>query len=113
MLPEVAEDGWRRPAAGGFISAAYGVRTWLQSFHTGIDYAVSRLSPVLASQAGEVIKAEYAIPGNPWSSYGMMVIIQHSWSEASVYAHLDDSRALPVKVKVMPCTKVKPSASSA
>ena len=95
-LPEVAEDGWRRPAAGGFISAAYGVRTWLQSFHTGIDYAVSRLSPVLASQAGEVIKAEYAIPGNPWSSYGMMVIIQHSWSEASVYAHLDDSRALPV-----------------
>ena len=95
VLPEEAPDDWLRPA-GGYISAAYGVRTWLQSFHTGIDYAVSRLSPVLASQAGEVIKAEYAIPGNPWSSYGMMVIIQHSWSEASVYAHLDDSRALPV-----------------
>ncbi len=96
-LPEEAPDDWLRPA-GGYISAAYGVSTWLQSFHTGIDYAVSRLSPVLASQAGQVIKAEYAITGNPWSSYGMMVIIQHSWSEASVYAHLDDSRALPVKV---------------
>ncbi len=95
-LPEVAEGGWRRPA-GGYISAGWGVRTWLQTFHTGIDYAVSRLSPVLASQAGRVIKVGYAIPGNPWSSYGMMVIIQHSWSEASLYAHLDDSRALPVK----------------
>ena len=96
-LPEEAPDDWQRPA-GGYISAAWGVRTWLQSFHTGIDYAVSRLSRVLASQAGRVIKVGYAIPGNPWSSYGMMVIIQHSWSEASVYAHLDDSRALPVKV---------------
>ena len=96
-LPEEAPDDWRRPA-GGYVSAAYGVRTWLQSFHTGIDYAVSRLSPVLASQAGRVIKVGYAIPGNPWSSYGMMVIVQHSWREASVYAHLDDSRALPVEV---------------
>ena len=96
-LPEEAPDDWRRPA-GGYISAAYGVRTWLQSFHTGIDYAVSRLSPVLASQAGRVIKVGYAIPGNPWSSYGMMVIVQHSWREASVYAHLDDSRALPVEM---------------
>ena len=95
-LPEVAEDGWRRPA-GGYVSAGWGARTWLQSFHTGIDYAVSRLSPVLASQAGRVIKVGYAIPGNPWSSYGMMVIVQHSWSEASVYAHLDDSQAPPVE----------------
>lgn len=95
-LPEVAADGWRRPT-GGYISAGWGVRTWVQSFHTGIDYAVSRLSPVLASQAGRVIKVGYAIPGNRWSSYGMMVIVQHSWSEASLYAHLDDSRALPVK----------------
>ena len=96
-LPEEAPDDWRRPA-GGYISAAYGVRTWLQSFHTGIDYAVSRLSPVLASQAGRVIKVGYAIPGNPWSSYGMMVIVQHSWREASLYAHLDDTRAIPVEV---------------
>ena len=96
-LPEEAPDDWHRPA-GGYISAAYGVRTWLQSFHTGIDYAVSRLSPVLASQAGRVIKVGYAIPGNPWSSYGMMVIVQHSWREASLYAHLDDTRAIPVEV---------------
>ena len=93
-LPEEAPNDWHRPA-GGYISAAYGVRTWLQSFHTGIDYAVSRLSPVFASQDGRVIKVGYAIPGKPWSSYGMMVIIQHSWHEASVYAHLDDSRGLP------------------
>lgn len=95
-LPEVADGGWQRPT-GGYISAGWGARTWVQSFHTGIDYAISRLSPVKASQAGRVIKVGYAIPGNPWSSYGMMVIIQHSWSEASLYAHLDDSRALPVE----------------
>ncbi len=95
-LPEVAPAGWRRPA-GGYISAGWGARTWLQLFHTGIDYAVTRLSPVHASQAGRVVKVGYAIPGNPWSSYGMMVIIQHSWHEASLYAHLDDSRALPVQ----------------
>ena len=96
QLPEYAETGWRRPT-GGWISAGYGVRTWLQAFHSGIDYAVARLTPVRASQKGVVIKAEYAIRNNSWSSYGMMVIIQHSLHEASVYAHLDDSRALPVK----------------
>lgn len=95
-LPEVAGPDWRRPT-GGYVSAGWGARTWLQIFHTGIDYAIARRSPVVASQAGRVIKVGYAIPGNPWSSYGMMVIIQHSWSEASLYAHLDDSRALPVK----------------
>ena len=96
-LPAEAPDDWLRPA-GGYISAAFGVPTWLQSSHTGIDYAVSRLSRVLASQAGRVIKVGYAIPGNPWSSYGMMVIVQHSWREASLYAHLDDTRAIPVEV---------------
>lgn len=96
QLPEYAETGWRRPT-GGWISAGYGVRTWLQAFHSGIDYAVARLTPVRASQKGVVIKAEYAIRNNSWSSYGMMVIIQHSLHEASVYAHLDDSRSLPVK----------------
>ena len=95
-LPEYAEKGWRRPT-GGWISAGYGVRTWLQAFHSGIDYAIARLSPVVASQKGVVIKVGYAIPRNPWSSYGMMVVIQHSLHEASVYAHLDDSRSLPVK----------------
>ncbi len=96
LLPEYAEAGWRRPA-GGWVSAGYGVRTWLQAFHSGIDYAVARLSPVVASQDGVVIKVGYAIPSNRWSSYGMMVVIKHSVHEASVYAHLDDSRSLPVK----------------
>ncbi len=95
-LPEYAEAGWRRPAAG-WISAGYGVRTWLQAFHSGIDYAVARGSPVRASQDGVVIKVGYAIQGERWSSYGMRVIIQHSWHEVSVYAHLDDARSLPVK----------------
>ena len=89
-LPDYAPtSGWLRPAAG-YISAAYGVRTWLQNFHTGIDYAVAQFSPVVASQRGQVVHVDYAIPGNRYSSYGMMVIVAHSLHEASLYAHLDD-----------------------
>ena len=95
-LPQEAASGWFRPA-GGWISAGYGVRTWLQAFHSGIDYAVAQKSPVIASQSGRVVKVGYAIPGNRWSSYGMMVVIQHSWHETSFYAHLDDSRSMPIK----------------
>jgi len=96
-LPEWAPAGWLRPIAGGYISAGWGVRTWLQSFHSGIDYATARQSRVLASQDGRVTKVGYAIEGNRWSSYGMMVKVRHSWNETSLYAHLDDSRVLPVK----------------
>lgn len=95
-LPDWAPNGWLRPAAG-YISAGYGARTWLQAFHTGIDYAVERLAPVVASQEGRVYKVGHAIPGNRWSSYGMRVIVAHSKNEVSLYAHLDDSRVLPVK----------------
>lgn len=95
-LPEWAPAGWLRPA-GGYVSAGFGVRTWLQAFHSGIDYATARQSRVLASQDGRVTKVGYAIEGNRWSSYGMMVKVRHSWNETSLYAHLDDSRVLPVK----------------
>ena len=95
-LPEWAPADWLRPA-GGYISAGFGVRTWLQASHTGIDYATARFSRVLASQDGRVTKVGYAIDGNRWSSYGMMVKVRHSWNETSLYAHLDDSRELPVK----------------
>lgn len=95
-LPERAPtSGWLRPAAG-YISAAYGVRTWLQPFHTGIDYAAAQFSPVVASQKGQVVHVDYAIPSNRWSSYGMMVIVAHSLRETSLYAHLDDGRNAPV-----------------
>jgi murein DD-endopeptidase MepM/ murein hydrolase activator NlpD len=98
-LPEYAPgNGWLRPAEG-YVSAAYGVRTWLQPFHTGIDYAAAQFSPVWASQDGQVIHVDYAIPGNRYSSYGMMVIVAHSLHEASLYAHLDDQR-VPPPVKV-------------
>ena len=96
-LPTKAQSGWLRPIAGGYVSAGWGARTWLQAFHSGIDYATERNSQVLASQDGYVIKANYAIPNNRWSSYGKMVIIRHSLDEFSLYAHLDDSRALPVE----------------
>ena len=95
-LPEWAPADWLRPA-GGYISAGFGVRTWLQASHSGIDYATARFSRVLASQDGRVTKVGYAIDGNRWSSYGMMVKVRHSWNETSLYAHLDDSRELPVK----------------
>jgi len=105
LLPEQAPGaGWLRPTSG-IITTRWGQRSPYQLFHTGIDYApplaaIPRGVPVLAAQDGQVIQVGY-FAGNRSASYGMIVMIAHSLTETTLYAHLDDGAqaAAPV-VKV-------------
>lgn len=67
--------------AGKPISSFFGER-WGRP-HEGIDIAAPTGTPVKAARAGKIIYAENRISG-----YGNMVIIRHSPSFATVYAHL-------------------------
>ncbi len=63
--------------------------------HSGIDIANSMYLPIVAANDGIVLEVGYAVPGNRYASYGMMVIIAHSQTEETLYAHLDDIDLLP------------------
>lgn len=63
--------------------------------HSGVDIANAMYTPILAANDGIVLEVGYAVPGNRYASYGMMVIIAHSQSEETLYAHLDDIDLLP------------------
>ena len=63
--------------------------------HTGIDIANSMYLPIVAANDGIVLEVGYAVPDNRYASYGMMVIIAHSQTEETLYAHLDDIDLLP------------------
>jgi len=69
------------PVAASTVSSLYGPR-W-GKVHEGIDIAAPTGTPVKAARGGKVIYAENRIGG-----YGKMVIIRHSPSFATVYAHL-------------------------
>jgi murein DD-endopeptidase MepM/ murein hydrolase activator NlpD len=66
---------------GGRLTSVFGRRHG--SNHDGIDIAAPRGTQVRASRSGHVIYS-----GNKISGYGNMVIIRHSDSYATVYAHL-------------------------
>ncbi|NBT59993.1 M23 family metallopeptidase, partial [bacterium] len=63
------------------VSSVYGER-WGRP-HEGIDIAATSGTPVKAARSGKVIYSENRISG-----YGNMVVIRHSPSFATVYAHL-------------------------
>jgi murein DD-endopeptidase MepM/ murein hydrolase activator NlpD len=69
-----------------WLSSPYGPRknpdgTW--GFHSGIDMAAQRGTPVKAAGAGRVIEATYS-PG-----YGNTIVIEHDRKFKTRYAHLD------------------------
>ncbi len=72
------------PAAGTFTSG-FGwrrspfTRRW--KFHSGIDVANDRGTPIHAPSDGQVVKAEYN------SGYGRMVEIDHGFGIHTIYAH--------------------------
>lgn len=75
------------PIAGDFtITSSFGFRfdplTQLPSLHEGIDLVAPVGTPVLATAAGEVTKAEYA------HAYGHWVEVRHADGFATRYAHL-------------------------
>lgn len=79
------------PVNNPVITAEYGVRTFAQSSHTGIDLAQRSRTPILAAADGVVLEAGLAVAGKPHQSYGMMVTIAHGGPQklSTLYAHLD------------------------
>lgn len=77
----------RLPIAGNFaITSSFGFRldplTQLPSLHEGIDLVAPVGTPILATAAGEVTKAEYA------HAYGHWVEVRHADGFSTRYAHL-------------------------
>ncbi|MDQ3906397.1 MAG: M23 family metallopeptidase, partial [Actinomycetota bacterium] len=84
------------PVVGSVVTTEFGEPTFAQSAHSGIDLAQRRLAPVLAAADGVVIACGLAVPGEPEQSYGMMVVIAHTRTVATLYAHLENESAPPV-----------------
>ena len=86
---------YRQPFEGDYgISQNFG-DTETSAFHTGIDYALPIGTPVLASEAGTVVKAGWDNTG-----YGNCVIIQHPDGNATLYAHMTAPLMVSVGQKV-------------
>ena len=79
----------------GLITTEFGGCTFGQCPHIGIDIAEDMLAPVVASNDGIVLVADYVVPGNRQASYGMIVVIAHNQNEETLYAHLDDYTSPP------------------
>jgi len=83
--PAVVEKGTKvpptyiKPIRGGTFSSGFGPR-W-GTMHKGIDWACSSGTPVFASSAGVVERAEYS------GSYGYVVYIDHPDGRQTRYAH--------------------------
>jgi murein DD-endopeptidase MepM/ murein hydrolase activator NlpD len=85
------------PLSGNFLlSSSFGVRadplTHLPSMHEGIDFVAPIGTPVLATAAGVVLRAEYA------GAYGLMVEVAHADGFVTRYAHLKTIQVKPQDV---------------
>ena len=80
----------------GIITTEFGGCTFGQCPHIGIDIAEDFLQPIVAANDGVVLFSGLIVPGRPEASYGMTVIIAHSRTEETLYAHLDNLTAPPV-----------------
>ena len=74
----------------GLITTEYGGCTFGQCPHLGMDIAASSGTPIVAANDGVVLAAGLVVPGDRRASYGMIVVIAHSETEETLYAHLDD-----------------------
>ena len=85
------------PLSGDFmLSSTFGVRadplTHLPSMHEGVDFVAPIGTPVLATAAGVVVRAEYA------GAYGNMVEVAHADGFVTRYAHLKTIQVKPQDV---------------
>lgn len=78
-------EGFIRPISPGtgYVSSGYGWRElWgNQDFHAAVDVACPTGTPILASSAGQVIRAEWH-----WS-YGYYILVDHGNGISTLYAH--------------------------
>ncbi len=84
-----ASGGYTWPVTG-LITAEFGGCTFGQCPHVGIDIAAPLATPIVAAGSGVVLHSGYAFAGDRRASYGMLVIIAHSGTEETIYAHLAD-----------------------
>lgn len=75
------------PSSEGRITSKYGNRkdpfNWKRTFHSGIDIAAPKNTPILAAADGKVILAGRN------GGYGLTVIIDHGSTYETLYAHLN------------------------
>jgi murein DD-endopeptidase MepM/ murein hydrolase activator NlpD len=103
IIPGAVRTNLLQPSTAGFVwpvedpdvTTEFGERNFAQSFHTGIDLAVPIDSPVRAAADGIVLKVGLAIPGQPASSYGMIVVVANGPTTATLYAHLQNRGRVP------------------
>lgn len=80
------DSGMKSPLPEGILTSPYGMRispiSGTEKFHPGIDLAAPEGTAVFACLGGTVLVASTD------STYGNYIIIQHSGSMQSVYAHL-------------------------
>ena len=70
------------PVEDGWLSSFFGPRTGIgSSDHKGVDIANSSGTPVMASDGGVVLFADY------YGGYGLLIKIQHENGDVTYYAH--------------------------
>lgn len=77
-------QNFKKPTSG-YISSAYGPRkhpvTGAQGFHTGVDFAAPKNTPIVASKSGTVVTSTFHY------SYGNYIIVDHGGGVQTLYAH--------------------------
>lgn len=75
----ISNGSYKVPVANYTISSPFGNRGG--EFHRGLDMAATQGTPIYATRAGKVIKAEFHY------SWGNYVVIQHEDGTTALYAH--------------------------
>ncbi len=84
-----AQHGYYQRPSAGKITSPFGPRHG--SYHYGIDFGQYRGAPIVASASGKIVKIVYGCSVGSWDcggGYGNNIIIQHSNSTKTRYAHL-------------------------
>ena len=77
-------DNWQSHITSGFGSRTDPI-TGEKSFHTGIDIAFPKFTPIHAAKSGVVVTAEKKTTG-----YGFRVVINHGNGYTTLYAHCSE-----------------------
>jgi murein DD-endopeptidase MepM/ murein hydrolase activator NlpD len=80
----------RKWPARGHLTSGFGFRPnpfgYSPKFHSGLDIAARRGTPIYAAAAGKVVRAEYN------AGYGRMLELDHGFGITTVYAHCTSLR---------------------
>ena len=83
---ESADEGWKTPVYGYYISSPFGPRTnpfsGNEQWHEGIDMVCAGGNPIYATRSGVVTSASYN------DSCGYYVYISHDGGYGSIYMHM-------------------------